>query len=556
MQPHDLGISGEDAKSLGAFYTDNQVAEFLVWWGIRTGADTVLDPSFGGGVFLRAAAKHLTAFGGNPAAQLFGVEVDAAVHERITSLLTDEFGIARRNLALDDFFTHEASSRLVSVIVGNPPFIRYQRFTGDARDRALHRAAQQGIRLSRLASSWLPFLLHSITHLKPGGRLAMVIPFELTHAAYAQPALQHLHDMFATVTFLTFRQKLFPHLSEDTLLLLAEGKDKGPARFVWRDLAHAGKLADLQHDALPLRRTKPLNTRRLAAGEERLIEYLIPTKVRDLYHELATTPATTTLGQIADVGIGYVTGANEYFHLSPAAVATWHIPTHYLRPALRRGRSLNAVRFTEDDLNNAINSGDAAYLLYIKPGDHLTQSVQQYLRQGEHAGIPKAYKCRVRDPWYCVPHVHDADAFLSYMSGATPRLVANGTTAVAPNSLHILRLHQETRTSNNAVAGLWQTSLTRLSCELEGHALGGGMLKLEPTEAQRVILPTPLRTNGDELATELDTIARTRGDDAARRYADTVVLRRGIGLTIQECALLREAATALHERRYQRSADS
>lgn len=34
----------------------------------------------------------------------------------------------------------------------------------------------------------------------------------------------------------------------------------------------------------------------------------------------------------------------------------------------------------------------------------------------------------------------------------------------------------------------WRHPLTRLSCELEGHPLGGGMLKLEPREAARVLL--------------------------------------------------------------------
>jgi len=181
--------------------------------------------------------------------------------------------------------------------------IRHQRFTGVAPDRALNRAAQQDVTVSRLASSWLPCLLQSIAYVKPGGRLAMVIPFELMHAAYEQPALQYLRDTFATVTFLTFRQKLFPNLSEDTLLLLADAKDNGPATFVWRDLAHAGKLADLQQCPLPLARTRILNASRIAAGEERLILYLIPSKARQLYRELATSPVTATLGQIADFRI-------------------------------------------------------------------------------------------------------------------------------------------------------------------------------------------------------------------------------------------------------------
>ena len=34
----------------------------------------------------------------------------------------------------------------------------------------------------------------------------------------------------------------------------------------------------------------------------------------------------------------------------------------------------------------------------------------------------------------------------------------------------------------------WRQPLTRLSCEIEGHPLGGGMLKLEPREAGQVVL--------------------------------------------------------------------
>ena len=35
------------------------------------------------------------------------------------------------------------------------------------------------------------------------------------------------------------------------------------------------------------------------------------------------------------------------------------------------------------------------------------------------------------------------------------------------------------------------TPFVRLSCELEGHPLGGGMLKLEPREATRILFPAP-----------------------------------------------------------------
>src|SRR5690349_8039414 len=65
-----------DAKNRGAFYTDFRVAQFLAKWSIRWATDRVLDPSFGGGIFLRAAGERLTSLGSSRNLALFGVEID------------------------------------------------------------------------------------------------------------------------------------------------------------------------------------------------------------------------------------------------------------------------------------------------------------------------------------------------------------------------------------------------------------------------------------------------------------------------------------------------
>ena len=109
----------------------------------------------------------------------------------------DEFGVRHRNLLNADFFACDGRHvPLVDTVIGNPPFIRYQRFTGDTRRRALAKAALQGVKLSELSSSWVPFLVHAAGFLKPGGRMAMVAPFEMTHAGYAQPLLEFLSALF------------------------------------------------------------------------------------------------------------------------------------------------------------------------------------------------------------------------------------------------------------------------------------------------------------------------------------------------------------------------
>src|SRR5262249_15199901 len=106
--------------------------------------------------------------------------------------------------------------------------------------------------------------------------------------------------------------------------------------------------------------------------------------------------------------------------------------------------------------------------------------------------------------------------------------------------------------TSDVIAALWQTSLTRLSVEIEGHALGGGMLKLEPTEAENVLVPSPETSQVSalaELAEELDETVRDAGEEGAQDRADAVILKKMLGLTSTECDLLRSAANTLRGRR-------
>ena len=556
--PDSSELQPKTAKALGAFYTDSQVADFLVWWAVRSPDDTVLDPSFGGGVFLRSAAERLARLGGAPAVQLYGVEIEGAIHRSIADKVNDEFGVRHRNLLNADFFECDGRQvSLVDTVVGNPPFIRYQRFTGDTRRRALAKAALQGVKLSELSSSWVPFLVHATGFLKPGGRLAMVAPFELTHAGYAQPLLEFLSRSFQQVVFLTFRKKLFPDLSEDTLLVLAEDRGADKGRFLLRDLAHPGSLFDfVANDRRPLPGLRAVDTSALTSAGERLVEYFISPKARALYHSIRASSAARGLGQLADVGIGYVTGANEFFHLNTESARRWRIPDAYLRPAVRRARAFAGLHFTRPDWKRTLECGEAGYLLHLGPEKNLPPEVLRYLEAGERMGIPKAYKCRTRSPWYRVPHVYQPDAFLTYMSGEQPQFVTNDASAVAPNTFHVVRLRPDSEFSSDTLAALWQTSLTRLSVELEGHALGGGMLKLEPGEAQRVALACPgMRPRRlEELAAELDRLLRRGDAETARQLADRTILREA-GLSKLDCQVLADAATVLKQRRYARNGE-
>jgi hypothetical protein len=115
--------------------------------------------------------------------------------------------------------------------------------------------------------------------------------------------------------------------------------------------------------------------------------------------------------------------------------------------------------------------------------------VQDYLDSPGGLLARTAYKCRSRRPWYVVPDVRTPDAFLSYMSGVGPQLVANGAGCSCTNSVHVVDLLAGWSVAQ--LRTMWEHPVTRLSCEIEGHPLGGGMLKIEPGEGARIVLPCP-----------------------------------------------------------------
>jgi len=373
---------------------------------------------------------------------------------------------------------------------------------------------------------------------------------EIAHAKYALPVLDHVRRSFGNALFLTFRQKLFPSLNEDALLLLASDRGDGPCEFQIRDLASAASLNLVKQ--FHIHGARRVDSASIASGHERLIEFLIPNRARLLYRDFIRSGRGKRLGEFADIGIGYVTGANDFFHLDPSEARHWKLPKSLLKPIVRRGRALQCLRFDSSDWKSASERGDAGFLLHLDGAQSLPSSVDNYLQHGIAEGVPEAYKCRMRTPWFAVPNVYRPDAFLTYMSGESPRFVVNDAGVYAPNTLHVVRLRRLFTWSATALAVLWQTSLSQLSVEIEGHALGGGMLKLEPTEAKNVLIPFDAdmcHIALAEFADELEKLYRSGNGRLCQQRADQVILQGMLGLTQSDCAILQDAIGKLRNRR-------
>jgi adenine-specific DNA-methyltransferase len=488
-------------KARGAFYTPATVAAFIARWAIRSEGARVLEPACGDGAFMVAAAERLAALGAGDASRLVGVEKSAEEAAKASAL------VPAADVRRASFFDVEPGEfgTPFEAVIGNPPYIRYHGFTGEDRDKGLARASAQGVQLTRLASSWAHFVVHATSFLAEDGRLGLVLPAELLVTDYAQPVRAHLLARFASVLVIAFDRMVFEDAQVDAVLLLAS--NEGPPGI---NVVRVMDVAEL--DALDLGA--------LAAGRQPGARWStsIDAGADETYRALLASEMVQRLSDLATVDIGVVTGANGYFILSQAEAAQARIPEAYLTPVVERPRDVPGL---------AVDPGELSRLLLIPQGAAPTvPAVAKYLRAGKAKGIPNGYKCRVRRYWYSVPLPKKRPhAFLPYMTGDVPRVIVNAHGSWSTNLLHGITLRED-GPDIRALSAAMLSSATLLSAEVEGRPYGGGVLKLETREAERLLVP---RLSSDldailaRLHPELDALAREGRLDLASRIVDAVL---------------------------------
>jgi len=546
-------------KARGAFFTPPAIADYLASWAVDEDPDArILDPTCGESVFLHAAARELNAAGadaGHLDERIFGVDTEAeSVARSEKALASSGYGAT---LMVNDFFEIPAPNQIgctlpeMDAIIGNPPYIRYQEHAGAARRRSRAAALAQGVRLSGLASSWAALLVHACSFLKKEGRLAMVLPAELLTVGYAEPVRKWLRQRFAAVHLVMFERLQFEDASERVLLVIARGSG-GCNAF---SLLPVEDAADLRS----LRLFGPAHFSVAPADAGKWSDLLLSTEQRQIFKRVRDDHCTD-LGEYGSIELGSVTGANSFFAVSEETRRAYGLtPKQLVRISPPGTRHLKGLSFTGGDWNALRDAGEAVWLLRPPENDR-TASLRSYLDKGQVDGVPDAYKCRIREPWWRPPAVSPPDLFFTYMSHRFPRLVRNSARVSFLNSMHGLRLRSKApKEAASALPLLCLNSMTMLGAEIFGRSYGGGVLKMEPTEAAELPVPAPkaLRAAAASLKQhrgELEKQLRSGSWGAVVERVDEVLLGDAFGLSGTEMRSLRSAVTALRARRMRRGA--
>ena len=547
--------TGSLDKLRGGYYTPIDLASWLCQWAIRSQDNRVLEPSCGDGVFLEAAMDRFINLGSSFQAishSLKGIEINAEEADRARTRLHEKLGIYNSEVVTtSDFFSWwiQNPQPAYDVVIGNPPFIRYQSFPEPHRSLAMEIMVKLGLSPNRLTNIWVPFVVAAVASLRTGGRLALVLPAELLQVSYAAQLRSFLTDRFKRIDIVACNELFFKNAEQEVVLLLADGAlpqatEANTCRVTMTEVGTVAQITNFIPE-LVLADAQPKIIRH---DNEKWLKYFLSGSEIAFMRELRDSSSTANLSKYASVNVGVVTGKNEYFVLTSSQVVQLGLEG-YTIPLVSRSTHLKGVQIGCIDWKNLSAADDRVHLLHITPTQNgkLNDALLSYIRFGEYNLVNNGYKCSIREPWYSVPSVWAPDGFVFRQIYDFPRMVLNQANATSTDTIH--RMTCKIGKPEQVIANTY-TWMTAASAEIEGRSYGGGVLELEPKEAERLLMPANL--NGAMALEESDHLIRSgRLDDVLEENA-RIVLRGHMGLSEVECNSLRDIWIKMRDRRMAR----
>jgi len=171
-------------------------------WGINGSSDyEILEPSCGDGVFLEQLRENNHKFKSVTAIEFDDVEAEKA----------EKIKLNNKDVINTDFhlYCNETTQRF-DLVVGNPPYIRYQYFQEEQQNEAIKVFNRAKLKYSKLTNAWVSFVVGSSLLLKEKGKIGFVIPAELLQVSYAQQLREFLAHFYNKINIISFEKVGFP----------------------------------------------------------------------------------------------------------------------------------------------------------------------------------------------------------------------------------------------------------------------------------------------------------------------------------------------------------
>ncbi len=521
-------------KLRGGFYTPEKIANFILSWGFNENENIdVLEPSCGDGVFLKGILKKNYKYNSITAVEIEKEEAQKAKKIPLNSNVLNE----------DFHHFYNTTDRKFDLIVGNPPYIRYQFFDREQQQQAIKIFVKAGLKYSKLTNAWVSFVVGASLLLKKEGKIGFVLPAEILQVSFAQQLRCFLAQFYNKIVIISFEQLVFPKIQQEVVLLLCEKNQSEDHNIDHIEIKDIDELQKLD--------VKKLKTpqKRIDFKSNKWTFYFLNQEEIDFLENISKRKEIPTLGTYANVEVGITTGSNDYFTIPLDVVDKYNL-YEYAKPMVGRSVQVNSIIFNGKDWESNRDANAKAHLL-VFPNNEVkrNKSVFEYIKYGEEKGINKGYKTGIRDNWYVIPSIKKSDALFIRRNNLYPRLIVNEAQAYTTDTMH--RVYIKSGTNLNAFVASYYNSLTLAFSEVCGRSHGGGGLELMPNETERILLP--YNNQNDCLINEIDSLMRKQTPiEQILSITNQIILKKHYGLTDEEINIAHNIWLKLSKRRLNR----
>ena len=539
-----LKKDNSEQKLRGAYYTPRKLANAVVRLFASENIDTVLEPSCGNGVFLDSL-NETSLF--EKISTIDAVEIETSEAKKVFDKYKSIPQVNVINQDFFDFYKEVLDKKTYDLILGNPPYIRYQYLKETQRDCQAQILTSHGMKSNKLINAWVAFMVACVQLLSENGKIAFVIPAEILQVAYAEDLRLYLANHLAKITLITFEQLVFPNIEQEVVVFIGEkgNTEKGIRIMEINDLGEFDALDLASNDFQPVQHVK-----------EKWTKYFISGNEIHLIQQLRSDKRFSKFSKYGIINIGITTGNNNYFSITEKIADRYQLEAATL-PLIGRSSHAHGIYFTETDWNLNKSTGKPARLVRFPdtPYEDYPQGYKDYIKTGETNNEHVGYKCSIRDRWYIVPSVWVPDAFFLRRNNLYPKFVLNRCGAVSTDTMHRIKFNDDVEPENILLA--YYNSISFAFTEICGRSYGGGVLEILPGEMGNILLPEIPHIPPafrDELLKEIDRVVRN-GDniEKALDLVDREVLVKLLGIDADICSQCRGIWKKMQKRRLRRT---
>lgn len=535
-----LKKNSSEQKLRGAYYTPLQLANAMVGLFASQNIATVLEPSCGDGVFLDSL-KNLNLL--DKIKRVTAVEIAPDEAEKVRSQYSD-FG--QVEVCTEDFFNYYyrvLDKESFDLILGNPPYIRYQYLKESQREMQSEILTSHGMKANKLINAWVAFIVACVQLLSETGKIAFVIPAEILQVAYAEDLRLYLANNLAKITLITFEQLVFPDIEQEVVVFIGEkGKEEKGIRIIeMNNLDSFSQLRLEQNGFQQLRHVK-----------EKWTKYFVTPDEMSLIQGLRNDNRFAKFSEYGLINVGITTGNNGYFSVSEETTEQYGLADVTL-PLIGRSSHAHGIYFTQEDWEKNKSMGKRARLINFPeiPYEEYPDGHKKYILLGEKNGEHEGYKCSIRDRWYIVPSVWVPDAFFLRRNNLYPKFVLNRCGAVSTDTMHRMKFHEGIMPENILLA--YYNSISFAFTEICGRSYGGGVLEVLPGEMGNILLPKVEAVNPklrETLLAHIDSVVRNDEDiETALNIVDEELLVKTLDIDPEICRKCRAIWKKMQRRR-------